>query len=209
MFSLLHLKVTPPSLLFQDVTDTDTHITRSHHQPSLKLPSSFLLDSSLSPNSLLRHTRLCVINSCCPPLRTHPKDLQRRTLSVEITATHSASCLETFNKYLWSEPGNTYHVNIDFVFLIYQNYKTSKFFKIQRISKYRKINIDHCETDNDLVNSLNTQHLKEMLLVLLHIHRKTTSSSLLPSRNPREVKRKWTHDNRSENKLVGGRGRGC
>lgn len=102
----------------QDVTtiDADTYTTWSCHQPSLKTPNSFLLGSGLSPNSLLWPMRLYVEQPTdCPLLRMHPKDPQRRSLSVEITATHTAWCLEIVNKYLLNELGNTY-VNIAFAF---------------------------------------------------------------------------------------------
>lgn len=108
----------PSSPSFQDVTnvDADACTMGSCHQPSLKLPISFLLGCGLSPNSLLWPMRLCVDQPAdCPPLRSHPKDPQSRSLSAEITAIHTARCLEIVNKYLFNELRNTY-VNMAFAF---------------------------------------------------------------------------------------------
>lgn len=79
-------------------------LTLIHHQImwewSLKPPNSFLFSSDLSPTRYYGPPRLWDINSLCPPLRTHLKHPQKRTLSVRIIAIHSARCLEKCNKYL-------------------------------------------------------------------------------------------------------------
>ena len=105
-----------------DVTDTDIHITRLY-QPSLKSLNSFLLGLDLSPNSRLWPMRLGMTVATALPRGSPEKD------SVEITATHSAGCLQILNKDLLKELGNSSQVNTEFAFLVYPNHKTSKFLK--------------------------------------------------------------------------------
>lgn len=110
---------------------------------------------------------------------------------------------------LADEQGNSYQAHTDFAFLVYPNYKTSKFLKYKESSNTEKWTQHRSIWDNDLVKGLNAEDIKDMPLACFKSIGKQLKVVYCQVEIGQWLREKQTHENRSENKISWSQERVC
>lgn len=103
----------------------------------------------------------------------------------------------------------SYQAHTDFAFLVYPNYKTSKFLKYKESSNTEKWTQHRSIWDNDLVKGLNAEDIKDMPLACFKSIGKQLKVVYCQVEIGQWLREKQTHENRSENKISWSQERVC